>query len=436
MTRSPLTLAAAATAALPRVRVVAAGPLTADGAGRCDAAMLTLEDGRSLVVRAPVDSAAARELAAESLALRALTPGVRALLGVRAPEFLGEAGLGDARALVTDFVPGYQVDAVHLPAGPGAAVSVGRALASVHALPVAVVRAEGLSTRTSAEVRADVAQLLDRAEATGRVPRTLLGRWRGAVASDDLWRFEPTVTLGGAEATSFLFEDTADAGPAVTGVLGWHGLGVGDPATDLRWLASAPDAADDVYAAYGEAAHRAPDALLRSRARLYAELEFAKWLVHGADERRPEIMDDAQALLASLADTVGDDDLVPSLLGEPLDDAMAILDREPPMAPAVDTSMHTDAYDPAELALFVDEEVADGPAAAEAPADVPAFDDTATAPIDIPAPVDISAWADARGTAEASAAGDASEAEADPEADAAEAERASREALRRWAASE
>src|SRR5690606_12369239 len=98
MARSPLTLAAAATSALPRVRVVAAGPLTAGGTGRCDAAVLRLDDGRSVVVRAPVDDAAARELAAEAEALRALTAGVRGLLGARAPELLGEARLGDRAA--------------------------------------------------------------------------------------------------------------------------------------------------------------------------------------------------------------------------------------------------------------------------------------------------------------------------------------------------
>ena len=110
--------------------------------------------------------------------------------------------------------------------------------------------------------------------------------------ADALWRFESTVTLGGAAASSFLFQDT-DAGPAVTGVLDWHGLSVGDPAVDLRWLASAPEAAPHVYEAYASAAHRSPDAFVQTRARLYAELEFAQWLVHGHDAHRPDVMDDA-----------------------------------------------------------------------------------------------------------------------------------------------
>ncbi len=414
MTRSPLTLAAAATAALPRVRVVAAGPLTAGGAGRCDSAVLALDDGRTVAVRVAADETATRELAVEALALRALTPGVRSLLGVKAPQLLGEAGLGDARLLVTDLLPGYQVEAAHIPPGPGAAASVGQALASVHALPASVVRAEGLPVRTPEEVRAETTELIDRAERTDRLPDALAVRWREAVANDDLWRFESTVILGGAGATSFLFQDL-DAGPAVTGVLDWHGLCVGDPATDLRWIATAPDAADDIVASYQDAAHRAPDGHLRTRARLYAELEFAKWLVHGSDLHRADIVDDAVGLLDALARSVSGDRLVEPVV-EPLDDAMAILDRGPIVPPDVDTSMQTDAYDPEELAAFVEERGdADGTDAAG-----PGFSDTSTAPIDLVA------WADAR-------AGE-HDADADPGADAAEAARASRDALRRWAA--
>ncbi|MFT4219787.1 MAG: phosphotransferase [Microbacterium sp.] len=412
MTRSPLTLAAAASAALPRVGVVAAGPFTTNSAGRYDSAVLVLDDERDAVIRVPVDEEAARDLAAEALALRALTPGVRELLGVRAPRVLGDARLRDAHAVVTDLLPGYQVEAAHVPGGPGAAVSIGQALASVHALPATVARSEGLPVRTPEELRADTAALLDRADAIDRVPRTLMARWRGAVASDDVWRFEPTVVLGGAGATSFVFQDT-EAGPTVTGILDWHGLSVGDPAVDLGWLASAPDAADDVFDAYHRAAHRSPDALLRSRSRLHAELEFARWLVHGAELRDASIVDDAVALLESLADTVHDDDLVPHALGEPLDDALAILDLEPPAASDVDTSMHTDAYDPEELAQYVADE--SGQDAAEAPAD-----EGETGPIDLVA------WAEERAERD----------DADPLVAAEEAERASREALRRWAASE
>jgi aminoglycoside phosphotransferase (APT) family kinase protein len=402
------------TSALPRVGVVGAGPLTEGASGRYDSAVAELDDGRRVVVRAPVAASAVAELAAESRALRALTPGVRALLPFRAPELLGEAGVGDARAIVVDFLPGYRVDASHVPPGRGAATSVGEALAALHALPLSIVRIEGLPVRTPQQVRDDVRRLVERADATGGVPESLTTRWRRAVAVDRLWRFESSIVLGGAGAASFLFEDV-DGLPHVTGVLDWHGLSVGDPSTDLKWLASAPLAADDVYTAYAAHTSRAPDALLRERARLYAELEFASWLLHGHEVGSGEIVDDATGLLASLADSVRSDDLVPDS-GTDLDDAIALIGRVPEQpAPVRDTSMQTDAYDPEELSLWVDDDRADDPEATEVtPAEPAPFaaDDATTAPIDISPLL-------RRGE--------------DDESDAAaEAERASEAALRRW----
>ncbi len=423
MARSPLTLAASVTSALPRVGVVGVGILTEGAAGRYDAALAELDDGRRVVVRAPADPDAAPELAAEARALRALTPGVRGLLPFRAPELLGEAGLGDARAVVVDFLPGYRVDAAHLPSGRGAATSIGEALAALHALPLSIVRTEGLPVRTPQQVRDDVSRLIDRAEATRSAPAPLVDRWRRAVGADDLWRFESAVVLGGAGAASFLFEDV-DAVPRVCGVLEWHGLSVGDPATDLQWLASAPAAADDVYAAYVSSSDRAPDQLVRARARLYAELEFAKWLVHGHEAGRADIVDDAVGLLESLSTGVRDDDIVPaSALG--VDDAIALLDRVPDGHRAtVDTSMHTDAYDPEELALWASRDDDDDDDAADetAPGAAPPrpHDDVSTAPIDI---ASVARRADAEPAGAGAGAADE---------DRAEAERASDAALKRW----
>ncbi|KRB35712.1 phosphotransferase [Microbacterium sp. Root180] len=432
MARSPFTLAASVTSALPRVGVVGVGALTEGIAGRYDSAVAELDDGRRVVVRVPADAAVLPELAAEVRALRALTPGVRGLLPFRAPELLGEAGLGDTRAVVLDFLPGYRVDPAHLPPGRGAATSVGAALAALHALPLSIVRTEGLPVRTPQQVRTDAARLLDRATATKRVPATLLSRWRRALDTDELWRFESAVVLGGAGAASFLFEDI-DGAPAVTGLLDWHGLSVGDPATDLQWLASAPTAADDVYAAYVAGSGRAPDARARERARLYAELEFASWLVHGHETGRDDVVDDAVGLLETLAVGVADDDI---LMDAPLDvsDAIALLERMPEAsAVVVDTSMQTDAYDPEELSLWV-------PADEDVAAD-PSTQDTAELDLadlaDLSMPIDL---ASARPAPEAERRQGApvqadSSAQDEHDGDAvADAERASEAALRRWLA--
>ncbi|HKP06613.1 MAG TPA: phosphotransferase [Microbacterium sp.] len=451
MARSPLTLAASVTSALPRVGVVGVGALTEGAAGRYDAAVAELDDGRRVVVRVPADASSAPELAAEVRALRALTPGVRGLLPFRAPELLGEAGLGDARVVVVDFLPGYRVDAAHLPPGRGAATSLGAALAALHALPHSVVKGEGLPARTPQQVRTDVTRLIERAVATRRLPVSLAERWHRAVDADELWRFESAVVLGGAGAASFLFEDL-DGVPTVTGLLEWHGLSIGDPATDLQWLASAPEAAEDVYAAYVAGSGRAPDARARERSRLYAELEFAKWLVHGHDAGRDDIVADAVELLESLAGGVAGDDIVASAALD-VDDAIALLERTPGAGtPTIDTSMQTDAYDPEQLAQWVSDEDDDArretgpvssapasfdtqeisaedlaafrpvdldPAAVELPARHP-DDDLSTAPITLPG-------AAVHGTSSAR------EDEGGMDA-AAEAERASEAALRRWLA--
>lgn len=432
MARSPLTLAASVTSALPRVGVVGVGALTEGAAGRFDSALAHLDDGRTVVVRVPTEPEAVTELAAEVRALRALTPGVRGLLPFRAPELLGQAGLEDAQAVVVDFLPGYRVDPAHLPAGRGAATSLGAALAALHALPVSVVRAEGLPSRTPQQVRDDATRIVDRAEATDATPFTLLRRWRRALAADELWQFESSVVLGGAGAASFLFEDIAGV-PEVTGLLEWHGLSVGDPASDLQWLASAPHAADDVYTSYVAHSDRAPDGRARERARLYAELEFARWLIHGHEMGRADVVDDAKALLQALADGVeGEDFITDDALD--VDEAIAMLDRmpEPPVQTA-DTSMHTDAYEPEELALWVMPDDSDDPEAADTEevvdlgvsaelADTPPrarHDDTSTAPITL------------LGVATAVSDTQLNVVQLDTE-DELEAERASRAAFQRW----
>ena len=53
------------------------------------------------------------------------------------------------------------------------------------------------------------------------------------------------------------------------------------------------------------------DRHLRQRAKLYAELEIAKWLLHGTETRSTEIVDDAVAMLTGLVDEVENDVMNP-----------------------------------------------------------------------------------------------------------------------------
>ncbi|MEZ7754588.1 hypothetical protein O5Y58_03630 [Microbacterium paraoxydans] len=446
MGRSPFTLAAAVTAALPGAEVTGTRALTADGDGRFDSAVASLADGRELAIRVADDDDAARELAAEALALRALTDGARAMLPFRAPGYIGETRVGEGRALVTELLPGFQIEASMVPAGRGAAESMGAAIAAVHGLPTSVVRGAGLVMRSAEESRGELERLVDTAAATGRVPARLTVRWRDAVADDDLWRFESTVVLGGAQATSFLFDDHPERGPEVTGVVGWHGLAVGDPALDLSWLSAAPDAAADVHASYARAMDRTPDAGLEVRARLLAELEFARWLVHGDALRREDIVEDAAALLEALADGLRHDDLgVPGDRRSDVDSAMDALDRVPvAAAPEVDTSMQTDAYNPEELwAAEADDADRDAPTDVSADRDVPAGapshpDAEHRAAVASIETEDLSgvahAFAETRGGGRSESSAFVSSPATDDD-DSEEAQRAARAALQRWKSS-
>jgi aminoglycoside phosphotransferase (APT) family kinase protein len=408
-------------AALPEAAIVSAAALSTGEGGRYDSAIVGLDDGSYVVVRAPVDASAASDLATEALALRALTPGARALLPFAAPRPVGEVALAEGRALVTDMVPGYRVEAADLPAGPGAATSVGIALAALHALPASVVRAEGLPVKTAEEVRESIVALVERAASTRRLPVALATRWRRAAEDEALWRFDPCVVLGDAVAASFRYEDRGGV-PVVSGVLGWSRFSVGDPAADLQWLAAAPDAADDVYAAYVSAAHRSPDPDLRTRARLYAELEFAKWLLHGHDQRDEAVVGDAVALLEALVDGLGDTATrLDPVAAVGVDDAMAVLADTPvTRASAEDDgsiSMQTDTYDPEMVSLFVaaarEHETGEAPSATSerfdhvppaatpasagaSPAASPSVPTTVSGSEMETAPIDVGSWSDLR----------------------------------------
>jgi len=399
MARSLLTLAAAASAALPDVEIQGVRQLTTGTTGRYDAALVSVPGGEDLVARVPTSPDALADVESELIALRALTAGAREIMGFDAPELRGTAPFDDTRVIVTSYLRGYHVEASHIPAGRGVADAIGRALARIHDLPQSVVRGAGLPVRSPADARADLERLLDAVGRSGRVPVRLMVRWREAVEDDRLWDYDARVVLGGTQSTSFVLRDAPDGTPEVAGVLDWQGLSIGDPALDLHWSAGAPDAVDDIFAAYAAASVRAPDRALRVRARLHAELEFARWLVHGIETHRPDIVDDAADLMDSLSAGLAGDALLADLphrdRGD-MSEAIAILDRVPrDVRAGADTSMHTDAFNPADLSLHT-EEVWDS--APPRTASERASADASTEAVDVTQPV-----APARPSAEADA---------------------------------
>ncbi|QEO09648.1 phosphotransferase [Protaetiibacter larvae] len=325
MARSHLTLAALATSAVAELDVVGAAPFGSAGRGDFDSAVVTGRDGRLWIVRVPRSERAEQEQSADLVALRALSQGARARLPFEVTVFAGQAPIDGTRAIVSEFVHGTSVTltAIDLEL----ATSIGEAIAAVHALPTSLVTDVGLPATGTDEAHRAAQSLIERAAATNLVPAALLDRWRQAGDDAGLWQFTPAVINGSLGADSFL----ASAGQ-VTGLLGWHGLRVGDPARDLHWVLGIrrDGIADAVFDAYTRV-RGSVDRRIRQRATLLAEFEVARWLLHGTDTRSTEIVDDAVRMMSRLVDDVlGDatDSIAPPTLPIlAVDEVEALLDR-------------------------------------------------------------------------------------------------------------
>jgi macrolide phosphotransferase len=317
MARHRFTLAALATSAVPSLEVAAAHTFTGGGHGDFDAALLTGADGDHVVVRVPTSAAAARRLLGEVRALSALTAGARSRLPFAVPTVRGSAE--SPPTVVTTYLAGTRLRLDAVTGGSPLAVSIGAAIAAVHALPTAVVVDAGLPTASAAEGVRTVADVMDRAASTALVPARLLDRWEAAIDEPSLWRYQPTVVHGSLGADSVLTDRRGASDDRVAGVLGWADLRVADPAIDLAWVLALPreGAAATVLQAYAAGRHGAVDRELRQRAMLHAELELARWLVYGVEADRKDVVDDAIRMLETLHRRV-QDDTAGSLEHEPM----------------------------------------------------------------------------------------------------------------------
>jgi len=303
MARSHLTLAALATSAVAGLDVASASSFGSGTHGDFESALLTARNGSRWIIRVPTSERAEAEQSADLVALRALSTGVRARLPFAVSNYAGQTPIGGTRAVVYDFVDGSPVDLATIADGSPLASALGRAIAAIHTLPTSFVADAGLPVLSPVEILRSTITIMDRASATNLVPAALLGRWEKATEDGPLWQFAPTVINSGLSADSFLSSDDD-----VTGLLGWQSLSVGDPARDLYWLLGARGdyVAEAAFDAYTEA-RGSSDRQVKHRAMLYAELEIAKWLLHGTQKRSTEIVDDAVQMLHGLVDTVHND---------------------------------------------------------------------------------------------------------------------------------
>jgi macrolide phosphotransferase len=300
MARSHLTLAALATSAVAGFDPVQARPFSTGAHGDFFAAVVIDASGRELIVRVPNSAEAEAQLTSEKYALETMTPGIRSRLTFSVPDLVGRATWNKTFGLVFEFLPGQQLSIADLSADSALPVAIGSALASIHSLPTNFVADAGLPFFTSLEVQRQTRDLVERASASKMLPAALAVRWQEAAGDDTLWMFEPTVIHGSLGADSLVAGEDS-----LAGILGWAALRVGDPAWDLHWLINASlDVQDATFAAYVDARRSLADPKLRQRATLYSELEVARWLLHGIEQKNAEIVEDAVDMLDRLVDAV------------------------------------------------------------------------------------------------------------------------------------
>lgn len=306
MNRSPLALAALATAAVPGLDAVDVRRPRNPSTG-VDAAVVIDAQGNRWVVRAPQNPIAGAALEAETALLEGLAAHVDAgRLPFEVPRHVGFADLPEGgRAVVSRQLPGRALHLEHLGPGPGLAAEVGRAIAAIHELPPSTIEDAGLPVYEADEYRRRRLAEVDEAAQTGRVPASLLRRWERALEDVAVWRFRPVVVHGDLSADHIL----CDAARPLA-VLGWSEAKVADPADDLAWLlvAAPHEAIDAIVEAYNLRRTELRDPHLGQRALLAGELALARWLLHGVHMADQAIVEDATQMLAELAEQTADDD--------------------------------------------------------------------------------------------------------------------------------
>lgn len=299
MRRTPLTLAALATAALPHIDIVATRAPAHEGGDFVVTGLLD-SGGRQWVVRCPQHAAAGAALEAEVELLERLAPAVDGgAIPFDVPRPAGFANLPEGgRAVVYPALRGEPIDVAALAPGPHLAAALGRAIAAIHELPPALVEAAGLPVYEAEAYRLRRLAEVDEAARTGFVPRILLERWEHALEDVALWRFQATPVHGDLASEHVLVADGR-----IQGIVDWSEARVGDPADDLAWLVASVSepALESVLEAYSLARTERSDHHLAARAALAAELAVARWLLHGVRTGDDEVVADARQMLADLA---------------------------------------------------------------------------------------------------------------------------------------
>ncbi len=299
--RTPLELAAIATAAVPGLSPTAAAYSPDDDAD-FDSALLLDAEGKRWRVRSPRHPEASTRLETEFMVLRAFAPAIRAELPFHVPTIAGTVRQGALTTFVYAHLQGSMLSIDELSAGsPALAKEVGAALAAIHDLPLTLVTNADLPSYSANEFRQRKLNELDQAATTGKIPATLLRRWEHALEDVALWRFNPSVVHGDLHEDNLMVQDDA-----VTALTGWTDLRIGDPADDFAWLVASNEASfvESVLSHYTQARREIPDAHLLRRSALLAEFALAQYLVKAMAAGHQSMTAEAESMLQALADDI------------------------------------------------------------------------------------------------------------------------------------
>ncbi|WP_426003382.1 phosphotransferase [Paenarthrobacter sp. NyZ202] len=301
MRRTPLELAAVATAAVPGLAPTATA-FSPDDDADFDSALLLDAEGKRWRVRSPRHPEASTRLETELMVLRAFAPAIRAELPFHVPTVAGTVRQGALTTFVYAHLQGSTLSIEELSsASPALAREVGTALAAIHDLPLALVTNADLPSYSANEFRQRKLNELDQAATTGKIPASLLRRWEHALEDVALWRFNTSVVHGDLHEDNLMIHHNA-----VTAVTGWTDLRIGDPADDFAWLVASNEAAfvEAVLHQYTKARRESPDAHLLRRAALLAEFALAQYLVKAMAVGHEDMTAEAESMLKTLAEDI------------------------------------------------------------------------------------------------------------------------------------
>jgi len=308
--RSPAVLAALASVAVTGLDPASVRAMATGDSGEFDVALVVDTQDRHWVVRAPRTPAAGARLEAATT----LLPLIARRLPFHVPVPKGFVAVPEGRAAVHPHLAGHPLRLAAVPAGPGLAGELGRAIAAIHNLDRALFDEAGMPVYDADTYRTRRLAKLDRAAATGHVPSALLSRWEDALDDVTLWRFAPTPVHGELRGehllTAFEADDDARSG-RIKAVTGWEDARVADPADDFAAVvAEAPDeVVESVLEAYANARIERPDPHLRRRARLSGELRQLRRLLVATSLGASDEVRAAAGALRHLEERAEQDDL-------------------------------------------------------------------------------------------------------------------------------